>query len=216
MDAGLSMDLIMSTKSSKVFITGSDSNTRWLDNWFKSNFYKHNPNAELVVYDFDKYFNENQRWFKKPAAMLEASMTFDSVCWIDNDIEIRSNIERIFDFIEPNKLLMAEDRPWSTRRGEKWHNSGVVGFQGTPKILREWASAVQTVDQRPNPMYGDQDVLHELVRGDMKRFIHITDLPRNYNTLRLDLIDNTAPPTIRMMHWTGAKGKEEIKRQMNE
>jgi len=50
MDAGLSMDLIMSTKLSKVFITGSDSNTRWLDNWFKSNFYKHNPNAELVVY----------------------------------------------------------------------------------------------------------------------------------------------------------------------
>ena len=49
----------------------------------------------------------------------------------------------------------------------------------------------------------------------MKRRIHITDLPRAYNTLRLDLIDNTAPPNIKMMHWTGAKGKEKIREQMN-
>jgi hypothetical protein len=29
-------------------------------------------------------------------------------------------------------------------------------------------------------------------------------------------MDNTAPKDIKIMHWTGAKGNEEIIRQMNE
>jgi hypothetical protein len=65
-------------------------------------------------------------------------------------------------------------------------------------------------------MYGDQDVLHNILREGLKRMIHISDLPKNYNTLRIDLIDNTAPKNIKMMHWTGAKGNQEIKRQIND
>jgi phosphatidylethanolamine-binding protein (PEBP) family uncharacterized protein len=45
--------------------------------------------------------------------------------------------------------------------------------------------------------------------------IHISDLPREYNTLRLDLIDNTAPKNIKIMHWTGKKGKDKIRSMMN-
>ena len=44
--------------------------------------------------------------------------------------------------------------------------------------------------------------------------IHITDLPREYNTLRIDFIDGTNPNNPKIVHWTGAKGKEEIKKMM--
>ena len=204
-------------KSSKLFITGADANTKWMLPWFESNFRKHMPDAKLMVYDFDEFnpVSGMKNWFKKPFAMQAASKLSDSVCWIDSDIEIRANVEDIFTLCEPNRLAMVEDAPWTIRRKETWHNSGVVCFCGKPNILDMWAAAVLPLPDNLPPMYGDQDVLHAIVRTDMKRRIHITDLPRAYNTLRLDLIDNTAPPNIKMMHWTGAKGKEKIREQMN-
>ena len=105
---------------------------------------------------------------------------------------------------------MAQDKPWSIRRQETWHNSGMVAFQGVPVILKKWAEEVQR-----SPVVGDQEVLHTMIRIGMNRLIHIEDLPRQYNTLRIDLIDKSEPNNIKVMHWTGQKGKEEIMRQMN-
>jgi len=53
-----------------------------------------------------------------------------------------------------------------------------------------------------------------MLQDPMRRLIHITDLPRSYNTLRLDLQDLTAPKNIKVMHWTGQKGKEQIRSMM--
>ncbi len=200
--------------SSKLFITGCDSSTRWMLPWFEANFKKHNPKAHLHVFNFDNEFTENERWFKKPAAMVAASYMAEYVCWIDTDIDVRCNIEDIFDYVEPNKLAMVEDQPWTTRRGEVWHNSGVVAFKNKPSILAEWSKSVGKVDQSANPMVGDQDVLHVLVKDDLKRRIYITDIPKQYNTLRLDVIDGTCPKNIKMMHWTGQKGNDEIRSLM--
>lgn len=218
MVVGQSMDLIMNTKLSELFITGCDKNTRWMLPWFEDNFYKHNPNAKLHVYDFDKEFNNEKGWFKKPRAMFEACNLADNVCWLDSDIEVRENVENIFEFTEPNKLAMVQDQPWSTRRGETWHNSGVVAFKSTPSILIDWvtATAMSSLHDLSNPMFGDQDVLHSIVKEGMKRLIHITDLPKAYNTLRLDLDDGTIPNKIKMMHWTGHKGKDIIRSLINE
>lgn len=197
-------------KYSKLFITGCDENTRWMLPWFKENFYKHNPNADLQVFNFDQM--NGKGWFNKPKAMHRASTMSQNVCWLDTDIEVMDNLESIWDCIEPNKLAMVEDQPWTMRRKEKWHNSGVVAFQSRPNILDEWVTAAATLTEVPNSMYGDQDILHELVRNGMRRMIHITDLPKTYNTLRLDLLDGTAPDRIKCMHWTGKKGKEEIRK----
>lgn len=210
--------MVKHMKLSKLFITGCDSNTEWMLPWFVENFKQHNPEANLVVFDFgmeSSFYpelrksmrgNQDKGWFKKPAAMLKASTLADSVCWLDTDCHVRANIEDIFNYVEPNKLAMVEDTPWSKRRNEKWHNSGVVAFKNVPNILTEWASAVAS-----NPQVGDQEVLHLLVREGMRRLIHITDLPRKYNTLRLDLLDKSEPDEIRIMHWTGKKGKEVIR-----
>lgn len=197
--------------SSDLFITGCDSNSMWQLEWFKEHFYKHNPSAQLYVYDFDNFANDLSGWFKKPRAMVDASFRANRVCWLDTDMQIQDNIEDIFNYVEPNKLAMVEDQPWTMRRKEKWHNSGLVAFAGKPIILSEWAEAIDK-----NPSVGDQEVLHQILSEGMKRHIHITDVPKNYNTLRLDLLDNTAPNNIKIMHWTGRKGKDEIWRMIHE
>ena len=197
--------------SSNLFITGCDYTTNWQLEWFKENFYKHNPKANLLVYDFDEFEPNLKGWFKKPRAMLDASFKAINVCWLDTDMEVKDNIEDIFNYIEPNKLAMVEDVPWSVRRGEKWHNSGTVAFTSRPSILMDW---VKSVDY--NQVVGDQEILHEIVKTGLRRHIHITDLPREYNTLRIDLLDNTAPKKIKVMHWTGKKGKEHIWRLIHE
>ena len=213
------MDMVKVMHYSKTFITGYDKTTAWMMPWFIENFDKHMPNTALVAYNFDEFnapVKGMKNWFKKPYAMADASKKASSVCWIDSDIEIRDNVEDIFDWCEPNRLAMVEDQPWTTRRKETWHNSGVVAFKGRPNILDEWVSAINNLPMVTNPMVGDQDILHTCVKDDMRRRIHITDLPKAYNTLRLDLLDNTAPAQIKLMHWTGPKGKDRIRGMINE
>lgn len=218
----LSTTIMTSMKSSKIFITGCDHNTEWMLPWFVENFQKHNPEAELIIYDFGMTGglypkmrkslrgNQDKGWFKKPAAMINAAGFGDSVCWLDTDCQVLSNLENIWNYVEPNKLTMAEDLPWTTRSKEKWHNSGVVAFQGLPQVLKDWASAVAT-----NPQRGDQEVLHVMMKDPLKRMIHINDLPRNFNVLRLDHLDNTVPKNPKIYHWTGQKGKDKIRSLMN-
>ena len=196
-----------------LFITGCDSNTRWMLPWFEERFYKHVPNGQLKVFDFDK--EELNGWMNKPHAMLKASgMGRKRVCWLDTDCEIRSDISDIFEYTERNKLLMGIDQPWSTRSYETWHNTGVVAFQclpDIPHILSDWAKEAVTSG---GTFRGDQELLHEMLKINLNRLIYITHLPKGYNTLRLDVMDNTAPRNIKIMHHTGPKGKLEIKRQM--
>lgn len=210
-------------KYSKLFITGCDHNTEWQLPFFVENFKKHNPDADLLIFDFGmktglypelrKSLRTSKEvgWFKKPKAMCVASRMSSMTCWLDTDCEVRGNLDEIWDYVEPNKLTMARDVPWSTRRGETWHNSGVVAFKHKPNILDEWAVAVQN-----DPIQGDQEVLHLLVREGFRRQIHINDLPRKFNTLRIDLKDGTAPDDISIMHWTGQIGSEHIREIMND
>ena len=214
-------DLVM--KLSKLFITGCDFRTEWQLPFFVNNFKKHNPDARLMIFDFGmetSLYPEMRKslrgatekgWFMKPRAMATASVMADHVCWLDTDCEVRANLDGIWDHVEPNKLAMVEDVPWSTRRGEVWHNSGVVAFSHRPNILDEWYAAVNN-----NPIQGDQEVLHEIVKIGLRRSIHITSLPREYNTLRLDLLDGTSPSDIKIMHWTGQLGKTHIRKIMND
>lgn len=207
-------------KLSRIFITGCDSNTEWMLPWFVENFKKHMPNEKLMIFDFGmrsglypelrkSHRTNDIGWFKKPSAMLKATNFAHQVCWLDTDCEIKGDITTIFNYVEPNKIAMGVDHPWTTRMGEKWHNSGVVAYEGIPSIISLWTQEVSR-----NPVTGDQQVLHHLVKNEMKRLIHITDLPQKYNTLRLDIVDNNVPDDILVMHWTGLKGKNKIRELM--
>ena len=142
-------------KFDKCFITGCDINTEWQLPWFLENYYKHNRDP-LLVADFgmserakealsidirisgimhmDKIGETEKGWFYKPLTMLNSPS--DKTVWIDTDCEIKQNLSSIWNLLQPNKLNMVEDKPWSKRRGETWHNSGVVGFIKKPEILK--------------------------------------------------------------------------------
>lgn len=213
---------------SEIFITGCDHHTEWQLPWFVENFRKHNE-TELFLADFgiskdmQKWVEKNQivsyevksqakGWFKKPRAMLDATVLSHKVCWVDTDCEILGNIEEIFNTTVPHKIGMCEDRPWTRRRPEygKWYNSGVVCFEGKPNILRAWADECIR-----NPFEGDQEVLYGMMRGDeILKLSVIEELPRKYNTLRLDYIDSSNVKNPLIVHHTGRKGKYDIAEKM--
>lgn len=206
----------------KLFITGCDANTEWMLPWFVDKFKKHNPTADLLIWDFGmqtsqfaemrkSHRSQDRGWHKKPSALIKSLAFGRKICWLDTDCEVRANLDGIFDHIVPNKLTIAEDIPWMTRRGGQWFNTGVVVFQEKTQLLESWASEVAI---RPHPE-GDQSNLHLLLTDPLTSIVHINPLPREYNTLRLDLLDRSQPKRIKIMHWTGAKGKQAIRELIN-
>ena len=210
----------------QCFVTGCDKNTEWMVGWFLEGFTKHNS-LPLIFADFgcseeflkliepcvdavlDMSHLPDKGWFKKPHTMVEVGKMSRQACWLDTDIEILDDISSVFDYIEPSKLNMCEDRPWSRRRKEEWHNSGVVAFEGVPSILQDWADKT-----REAPTVGDQEVLHLMMKSPLDRLIYINTLPNEFNWLRLQLLDKEDSPKKKAIHWTGRKGKEEIRRQL--
>lgn len=209
----------------KAFLTGCDKKTEWQLPWFIENYKKHNS-IPLVIADFGMseemmefaknncaivmHMNKDiaSGWMLKPFAMLHSPSIH--TCWIDTDCEVRGDISSIFDFIKENKLCMVIDHPWTKRKGDKWHNSGVVAFTDKPAVLKAWCKHVVELD-----IEGDQEVLHWMMGSDaLRRLRFIEDLPHKYNTLRLDEQDNNLPTDIRVMHWTGRIGNQIIKKMI--
>jgi len=204
----------------EAFITGCDSGHEWLLPWFLKNFKTH-CKKPLIFADFglsdlgravvrenvhaimDLTKVEERGWFKKPLSMYKCPAK--KTVWIDTDCQVMDNIDGIFDLLEPQKLAMVEDKPWSWRRGHLWHNSGVVGFIDKPMILRQWVSATKVNKDQ----IGDQEVLDKLL-SPITKISLIRDLPNEWNVLRLQLQDGYSG-NIKIMHWTGLKGKEKIR-----
>ena len=208
----------------EAFLTGCDEKTEWMLEWWFSEYSKHND-IPVIFADFgvsdkmreyaEKNFahvlklnsHKDKAWFLKPQSMINASKLAKKVCWIDTDCHVLRRIHTIFNYTVENKLGMVQDLPWTKRRGEIWHNSGIVLFEGTPSILKQWK---MNIDK--NPTVGDQEVLHMMLRDDpLKKRIYIEDLPNIYNWLRIQLLDGHDSSKKKIMHWTGYKGKEHIR-----
>lgn len=216
--------LIVSKKFDKAFLTGCDESQAWMLPWFVENYRKYNT-SPLMFSNFgvsketlqfvEKNFHcvidlsksKERGWFKKPRAMLYAPSI--KTVWLDTDCEILSNLDPIFNLLKPEKLAMVEDKPWSARRGEIWHNSGVVGFINKPVILHNWCQEVHD-----NPSVGDQEVLHGML-NPITKITHIENLPNEYNVLRLQVQLDGYIGNKKIIHWTGQKGKDKIRSMMN-
>lgn len=213
----------------KAFLIGADNQSEWMIEWFLRNYFKHKNETKLVFADFGlsermkKLVNnhphilgvmemenkQDKSWFMKPETMWFAPI--EKCIWLDIDIEIKDNIDDLFDYLVPNKLCMVEDKPWTKRRGSTWYNSGVVGFIHKPQILKEWA--LKTANKNHNQP-GDQEVLHSMLNPIMQ-LTHIHSLPNEYNVLRLQVENDNYKGPIKMLHWTGPKGKEKIREMIN-
>ena len=216
--------LIVSKKFDKAFLTGCDESQAWMLPWFVENYRKYNT-SPLMFANFgvsketlqfvEKNFHcvidlsksKERGWFKKPRAMLYAPSI--KTVWLDTDCEILSNLDPIFNLLKPEKLAMVEDKPWSARRGEIWHNSGVVGFINKPVILHNWCQEVHD-----NPSVGDQEVLHGML-NPITKITHIENLPNEYNVLRLQVQLDGYIGNKKIIHWTGQKGKDKIRSMTN-
>lgn len=213
-----------SKKQDKLFITGCDDSQSWMLPWFIENYRKHNDTPicfcdfgvdqatiawmqTTQVFDMFLQIKDVKvgGWFLKPYALYHSPAP--TTCWIDTDCEVLGDISGVFDYIQPGKLAMAVDRPWSRRSGEEWHNSGVVGVKGKPEVLRKWMRAIEI-----EPKRGDQETLHHILPTPLDKMINITEIPNRYNWLRVQVEnDNEDSPNKLIMHWTGKKGKDKIK-----
>ena len=211
-------------KTTRCFLTGCDAKTEWMVPWFLKNYRKHNdtpiyfadfgvsPEFRLQSLSmFDGIYEVSQQrvggWFYKPQALMKCPI--EEVCWLDTDIHVLGDLSGVFDLGEKGKLNMVEDRPWTKRSGEKWHNSGVVLIKDRPRILHDWVTQCMT-----NPRQGDQEVLHDMLKTPLDVITHIHDLPNIYNWLRIQLIDGEDSEQKLAMHWTGLKGKHKIEKLM--
>ena len=210
----------MIMKLSEGFITGCDANTEWMLPWFFSNYKQHNDTpiafmnfgvsnmgmqvvTEYADHVVDLSALKESGWFKKPKAMLKSP--WQKTVWLDTDCEVLDDISGIFQLLKPNMLNMVEDKPWTMRRKEVWHNSGVVGYIGTPSILTSWAQHVELW-----PQVGDQEVLHSIL-NPITKIQFINDLPNEYNVMRLQIEMDEYKGPAKIKHWTGAKGKDRIR-----
>lgn len=214
----------MSTKLyEKAFLTGADMNTEWQLPWFFENYKKHNDTpilfADFGVIDrdaiephvhaiIDMTKVQEKGWFKKPKALYHAPA--QKLVWLDTDCQVLQDISSIFDLLQPDQLNMVEDRPWAKRRGGVQFNSGVVGIVDKPIILGMWANWISEGSE-----VGDQETLTANL-NPITQMKYINPLPNEYNWLRLQIENDNEPATnAKIIHWTGQKGNDRIRRLMN-
>jgi hypothetical protein len=217
----------------KSFLTGCDYNTEWQLPWFIENFLEHSVGI-LQIADFGmstdmldliehhprfgkqiyilslSYDNKMSGWFKKPQAIYEATRDGFSICWLDTDCQIDGDIDSIWSHFEPGRIGMVVDRPWTKRRPDngEWYNSGVV-LSDRNQTLTNWMGSCAQ-----NQTECDQHVLYYM-HTPIERIGKIYPIPHEYNTLRLDYIDNVAVDNPIVIHHTGKQGNDVIRQQMN-
>ena len=223
-----------------IILTGCDKNTEWQLPWFVSNFKKFctGTDCKLAIADFgmttDAYMmaqidadyvldvEGEGGWFNKVKLFYRTHQFFGedaNICWLDTDCELKRCPHNIFKYIEDNKFTMVVDHPWTesgspwTPQGNcgPWYNTGVVAYRGRPQIIIPWLKECETGNHR-----GDQEALYYILNQDPgRRFANIAEVSHRYNVLRLDLLQERVPDDPCIVHWTGQKGKDEIRRQMN-
>ena len=222
-----------------IILTGCDSNTEWQLPWFVDNFKRMcvGTGCKIAIADFGmtkemrEYADSNGDytidsqgeggWFNKVKLFNRTHMLFGNdanVCWLDTDCEMKRCPHSIFNYIQDNKLSMVRDHPWTengspwTPQGQNspWFNTGVVAYRGRPLILYPWLKECETGNHR-----GDQEALYYILNQDpLKKEVNVVEVAHRYNVLRLDLLQERVPDDPCIVHWTGHKGKEEIRRQM--
>ena len=204
-----------------MIITGVDHSHEDLLEWWLKNVYKHhNYNVEVGVMDFgmspalrgrleDNYpatfsrpFNGTKArkigWFYKVQAVMDCPSK--SVCWLDVDCEILTDISDVYNLVPPGMIGLTRD--WV--RGN-WWATGVIVVNDRPSLLEHWDRRLNADDG----IRGDQEALYELVGN--KEHEQIQELPQDYQWLRISLNKGKDSPTKKVIHWTGRRGKEFIR-----
>lgn len=213
---------------SKCFLLGSDDKQADFLHWMVSqletnipilvaNFGMSRQNIDLLenkfsdkirVIPIDNAPYNLKEWYLKPFAILAAhDLGYSEVCWLDNDLEICSSIDNIFEHKEKGKLSLTLDVPYMNiyKLSANMWNSGVIVSYSATDILHKWASRSAKEIER-----GDQEALaHVIEKTNSSHCIY--NLPVEYNWLRLM---GPSDQKIIIRHWTGPTGKTYIRENL--
>ena len=207
-----------------MIITGVDHSHEDLLPWWIETTLNAMPMARIYVCDFgmspaargrinDKYPVEFSRpfngttakklgWFYKVEAVMTAPS--QSVCWLDVDCQILTDISDVFDLVPPGMIGLTRD----IVRGN-WWATGVIVVNDRPSLLETWDKRLNAGDG----IRGDQEALYELIGKNPHE--QIQELPQDYQWLRISLNKGKDSPTKKVIHWTGPKGKEYIRNHLS-
>ena len=206
-----------------MIITGVDHSHEDLLPWWIETTLNAMPMARIYVCDFgmspaargrinDKYPVEFSRpfngttakklgWFYKVEAVMTAPS--QSVCWLDVDCQILTDISDVFNLVPPGMIGLTRD----IVRGN-WWATGVIVVNDRPNLLHEWNSRLNKGDN----IRGDQEALEDMISNNTHP--HITELPQEYQWLRISLNQGKDSPTKKVIHWTGPVGREHIRKNL--
>ena len=205
-----------------MILTGVDSNHEDILDWWIKNAKKFVKNETIGVWDFGitpmtRCIIENNHpdiwlskplekhktsgWFYKLHAVIEAPEK--RVAWLDVDCEILTDISDVFDLVKPDTIGLTRD--WV--RGN-WWATGVIVVNDRPNLLYEWNNRLNFGDG----IRGDQEALEEMISN----YTHpqITELPQEYQWLRISLNQGKDSADKKVIHWTGPKGREYIRKNL--
>lgn len=202
-----------------MILTGVDNNHEDLLDWWIKNAKKYLKNETIGVWDFgmtpmtrsiiehnhsDIWLSiplekhKTSGWFYKLHAVIEAPEK--RVAWLDVDCEILTDISDVFDLVKPDTIGLTRD--WV--RGD-WWATGVIVVNDRPNLLYEWNNRLNKGDD----IRGDQEALLDMI--DKNTHPQITELPQEYQWLRISLNQGKDSADKKVIHWTGPKGRDHIR-----
>jgi hypothetical protein len=92
-------------------------------------------------------------------------------------------------------------------RGD-WWATGVIVVNDRPNLLHEWNSRLNKGDN----IRGDQEALEDMISNNTHS--QITELPQEYQWLRISLNQGKDSSTKKVIHWTGPVGREHIRKNL--
>ena len=200
-------------------VTGCDSAHEWMLPWWFDHYSKRNkypvtfanfgmsPSMAAWCKErghlLDLTFYCKKNWFKKPLAVLMAG--YQNVIWLDSDCEIRADLAPLFEFAKEGfGVTLDPHNPWCKKNGcKKVVASGIIATHIGHELAVEWAEKCLI----SHKFRGDQEVLNEMIKTQPQR---VDIMPPEYQWLRID----GDKDGVLVMHWTGSRGKQHIRKQM--
>lgn len=205
-------------RGARGIVVGADEKQAWMLPWFVDNLRRSGCRLPLAITDFGLADQWRRRarehalvfdphgpasiagWHLKPFALLRSPWR-DSL-WLDLDCQVLSDPTEIID--AGVSFGLTRDPHAKLSRPNGWATGVVVARRSEP-VVEAWARSVAAGTHR-----GDQEALDALRDSVEPRTV---ELPRRYQRLRLD---GPAHLDDVIYHWTGAKGKDEIRSMVNQ
>lgn len=153
-------------------------------------------------------------WYKKPFALKLSP--YQKTLWLDPDCQVRGSIKPLFSIpLGEGGFAAAPEHEISQnhnllkgrlRKGEVTYNAGVLLFDDTSPIIKEW---IKQSRERNHEQCSDQQMLVQVLHELKIPYISLNPIYNWTNDMGLN-------PHALIYHWWGAYGKTLIQQQIKD